>query len=150
MRAKDFLTKEESKAVVDAIKKAEYRTSGEIRVHIDNKCSSDPKEKALRTFHMLNMGETAAKNAVLIYVACESRKFAVLGDKGINNKVPSDFWKDVCQLMGTHFSQGRNAQALIDAVALVGEKLKDFFPYMEDDVNELSDEISIGEDEEDQ
>lgn len=149
MRARDFLTKEECSALTAAIVAAERRTSGEIRVHIDNRCSSDPREKALKTFHVLDMASTAARNGVLIYVACSSRKVAVLGDKGINNLVPSGFWKDVCDVMTASFAQGRNAEGLTKAVEMVGDKLREFFPYSADDVNELSDEISFGDDADD-
>ena len=84
MRARDFLSREEQQRLIDAIIAAEKRTSGEIRIHIERKCPEDPKEGALRTFHKLHMEKTAQRNAVLIYVACESRRFAVLGDKGID------------------------------------------------------------------
>ena len=148
MKAVDFLTKEERLRIEAAIGAAERDTSGEIRIHIERKCSSDPRERALRSFHFLGMTGTAARNAVLIYVACESRKFAVLGDKGINEAVPAGFWKDVCALLAEAFAAGRQAEGLERAVTLVGEKLKAYFPYRPDDVNELPDEISFGEDEE--
>ncbi|MBP5741373.1 MAG: TPM domain-containing protein [Bacteroidales bacterium] len=145
MRASDFLTSEERNRLESAITEAEHNTSGEIRIHIDRKCSSDPREKALKTFHKLGMTKTAARNAVLIYVACESRQFVVLGDKGINEAVPAGFWKDVCAILGESFSKGSQADGLEKAVILIGRKLKAFFPYQSDDINELSDEISIDE-----
>ena len=149
MKARDFLTREECRRIEAAIGAAERGTSGEIRIHIERKCTSDPRERALRSFHFLGMTGTAARNAVLIYVACESRRFAVLGDKGINEVVPAGFWKDVCDLLAEAFAAGRQADGLERAVTLVGEKLKNFFPYREDDVNELPDEISFDENEED-
>ena len=149
MKARDFLTKEERLRVETAIGAAERNTSGEIRIHIERKCTSDPRERALRSFHFLGMTGTAARNGVLIYVACESRKFAVIGDKGINETVPTGFWKDVCAVLGEAFAAGRAAEGLERAVMLVGEKLKAFFPYQEDDINELPDEISFDENEED-
>ena len=147
MKAKDFLTREECRRIEAAIGAAERCTSGEIRIHIERKCASDPRERALRSFHFLGMTGTAARNAVLIYVACESRKFAVLGDKGINEAVPPGFWKNVCAVLGEAFAAGRQAEGLERAVTLVGEKLKAFFPYQADDVNELPDEISFEENE---
>ena len=148
MKAREFLTREERKQITDAIVRAEHAASGEIRIHIESNCPSEPKERALRTFHILRMTRTSARNAVLIYVASESRKFAVLGDKGIDAVVPHGFWKDVCALLATHFSSGAYAQGLEEAVLLIGEKLQAFFPYREDDVNELPDEISFGDEEE--
>ena len=146
MKPKDFLTKEQQEAVVAAVMAAEKATSGEIRVHIESKCDGDPKIGALRTFHKLKMDRTAARNGVLVYVACESKKFAVIGDKGINNLVPDGFWKDVVAKMGAHFSQSDFAGGLVEGIAMIGEKLKVYFPYQADDVNELSDDISFGED----
>ena len=145
MRAIDFLSREERRRVESAIRAAERSTSGEIRIHIERKCDADPKERALRTFHILRMTRTAARNGVLIYVACNSRKFAVLGDKGINEVVPHGFWNDVCGLLSDAFAAGRYADGLEQAVVRIGEKLKAYFPYREDDVNELPDEISFHE-----
>ena len=145
MRARDFLSREEQKRLIDAIIAAEKRTSGEIRIHIERKCPEDPKEGALRTFHKLRMDQTAQRNAVLLYVACESRRFAVLGDKGIDAVVPSGFWKDICTCLSGHFAQGTYADGLVETVARIGEKLKVYFPYRSDDVNELPDEISFHE-----
>lgn len=149
MRARDFLTREECTSLTQAVVAAENKTSGEIRIHIESKCSSDPRERALRTFHLLNMSATAARNAVLIYVASSSRKMAVIGDKAINEMVPQGFWKDVCDTMASHFSEGRNAEGLRVAVSMIGDRLKESFPYLPDDVNELPDEISFGEDADD-
>lgn len=147
LRARAFLTKEERHSIESAIAQAEHRTSGEIRIHIETNCPSEPKERALRTFHLLGMNKTANRNGVLIYVACNSRDIAVIGDKGINNAVPDGFWKDVVALLTSSFSEGKYADGLKGAVSLVGEKLSEYFPYMREDVNELADEISIGDEE---
>lgn len=143
MKASHFLTKDEQKEVIAAIMRAEKETSGEVRVHIETKCNGDPKVRALRAFHKLGMARTAARNGVLVYVACESHSFAVLGDKGINDVVPDGFWKDVVALMGEHFRNEDYPGGLIAGIDLIGEKLKAFFPYQQDDVNELPDDISF-------
>lgn len=145
MKARQFLTKEEQKLVVSAIVNAEKATSGEIRVHIETSCKDDPKIHALRTFHKLGMTHTAARNAVLVYVASDSRRIAVIGDKGINDIVPYGFWNDVVGVMGESFALGQFALGLERGISLIGEKLKTYFPYMSDDVNELSDDISYGD-----
>lgn len=146
MKAKDFLNPGQREALVSCVRKAEMMTSGEIRIHIDNRCGEDPKEKALKTFHRLGMSQTVNKNGVLIYIASESRKFVVLGDKGINEVVPHDFWKDVSLVIAEHFATGDYVRGLEKAVLMIGEKLKAFFPYDENaDVNELSDDISIAD-----
>ena len=147
MKARRFLRKKEEKEVVAAIMEAEKATSGEIRVHIEDICDVDPRIRAQHTFGKLGMHNTAARTGVLVYVACESRKFAVIGDEGINNVVPKDFWKDVVAVMGECFSRGEFATGLTKGIVMIGEKLKAFFPYQTDDVNELSDDISYGDSE---
>ncbi len=143
MKASDFLTDEERQEVVSAIQSAEKATSGEVRIHIENKCSGDPKEPALKAFHKLGMTATKARNGVLIYVAVESHKLAILGDKGINDVVPEGFWKDVIAVIKGQFAEGNFCAGLCKGLEMVGEKLKAYFPYQSDDVNELSDEISF-------
>lgn len=146
MKAKDFLTKDECRRLVEAIDRAERETSGEIRIHIESHCEDDPKERALRTFRILNMSRTAERNGVLIYVASLSHKFAVIGDRGINAKVPAGFWKDVVAAIGANFSKGLYAEGLLEAVEMTGRKLKAYFPYSKDDVNELPNDLSFNDD----
>ncbi len=139
-----FITKEDEKVLVSAIKKAEMGTSAEIKVHIDTYCKGEPLQEALRWFNKLNMSETEARNGVLIYVAFKDRKLAILGDKGIHELVGDDFWDATYELMKSHFSTGDFVGGLEEAIANVSVQLKHYFPYQEDDVNELSDDISYG------
>lgn len=145
MKAKDFLTAEEIKAVTRAIADAEKGTSGEIRIHLDERCPGSPMERAEEVFSFLKMDRTKLRNGVLIYVACQSKVFAIIGDKGINDVVPGNFWQDISEVMKKEFSSGRYAAGLAEAVRMAGEKLKEFFPYQTDDVNELPDDISFGQ-----
>lgn len=142
MKAKDFLTAEEVLQVTGAIRDAEKDTSGEIRVHLDEKCKTTPLKEAEAAFYFLGMDRTQQHNGVLIYVACLSKVFSIIGDKGINDVVPENFWKDVTEVMKENFSQSRYADGLVKAIRMTGEKLKEYFPYRADDVNELPDEIS--------
>lgn len=144
MSAAGFLTKEQCDSIVEAIKSAELNTSGEIRVHIESECSGDPCERAVAVFHKLGMFRTAARNGVLIYLAFKSHKVAIIGDEGINKAVPEGFWYDVYHFMSEHFKNGDFAGGLVGAIVMAGDRLKEFFPYQSDDVNEQSDEISFG------
>ncbi|WP_031425858.1 TPM domain-containing protein [Flavimarina sp. Hel_I_48] len=139
----DFLTKNEEEAVVEAIRQAELRTSGEIRVHLERKFKGDAFKRAKVLFQELKMDNTKAENGVLFYVAIEDRKFAICGDRGINEKVPANFWESTKELMQSHFKQGKFKQGLIDGITSAGEQLRTFFPWNTDDKNELSDEISV-------
>ena len=143
-KVEDFLTAMEEQAIVLAIKNAEKNTSGEIRVHIEKTTDKPPMERALELFYFLKMDATELKNGVLFYVAVKSKKFAILGDEGINKLVPANFWDEEKDILAAHFSKQEYAIGLERAIAKVGEKLKAFFPYQSDDTNELSDEISKG------
>jgi uncharacterized membrane protein len=142
--AKNFFTKEQQEKIINAIKEAETNTSGEIRVHIENKCPGDPLERAAYWFGKMKMHETKLRNGVLFYLAVKSRKFAILGDEGINKVVPDDFWEKIKQNMAEHFAKGEFTKGLTEGILAAGKALKEHFPYMKDDVNELSDEISFG------
>lgn len=132
----------ENDLIVTAIQKAERQTSGEIRVHIDQKCASEPVKRAVQVFEKLGMHKTDLRNGVLIYVSFSDRKLAIIGDQGIDAVVPADFWMSTKDKMIHHFKENRFADGIIAAITEAGEQLKRFFPYTENDENELSNEIS--------
>jgi len=139
-----FLTKEEEQKIISAIGIAEKNTSGEIRVHIEKETSISPLDRAMEVFRNLQMENTQERNGVIIYVAVKSKQFAIYGDKGINEKVPADFWDTTKDTIISHFKNGNFKQGLIDGILKAGEQLKTHFPYQDNDTNELSNEISIG------
>ena len=145
MNVKKFFNKEQQKKIVEAIKLAEKETSGEIRVHLESKCKGDALERAVKMFAKLKMHKTELHNGVIIYLAVQDKKFAIFGDKGINEVVPDNFWEDVKEIMKEHFVKSEFVEGLTKGIVMIGEKLKEFFPYQQDDVNELSDDISMGE-----
>ena len=140
--ARQILNNEEDHRVIEAIRQAELNTSGEIKVHIENHCRGDVEERSLFVFNRLKLNETKLRNGVLIYLAVKDRKFAILGDEGINNVVEDGFWNDVKDLMQSRFKESRFAEGLEEGIMRCGEKLKTFFPYQTNDINEISDEIS--------
>ena len=143
-KVEDFLTKEEEQEIVEAIRMAERNTSGEIRVHIEKNTSLDVYERATEVFHELNMDTTTLKNGVLIYCAVDDHNFVICGDKGINDLVPDDFWNCTRDVMATEFRKGDFKQGLINGITRAGQQLQHFFPWQEDDKDELSNEISRG------
>lgn len=143
-KVEDFLTKEEEQEIVEAIRMAEKNTSGEIRVHLEKTTSLDAYDRALEVFHQLKMHETQLQNGVLIYVAIQDRNFVICGDKGINDLVKDDFWNSTRDVIVSHFKNGNFKQGLIDGITKAGEQLQHYFPYLEGDTNELSNEISKG------
>lgn len=144
---KDFLNEEQEKSVIRAIREAENNTSGEIRVHLEAKCKpEDPLERAKEVFGELDMHKTELRNGTIIYVATEDHKIAIWGDEGIHEKVGQDFWDDELELITKYFMADDYETGLREAVLKIGEKLRKFFPYQDDDINELSDDISYGDD----
>jgi uncharacterized membrane protein len=144
MKAADFFTSEQKKQITDAIKQAELNTSGEIRVHFETTCKIDVLDRAAQVFDALKMQKTALRNGVLFYLAIENKQFAILGDAGINQKVPENFWEQIKETMLTHFKTGNFAGGLEQGILMAGEQLKAHFNYQSNDKNELSDEISFG------
>jgi uncharacterized membrane protein len=144
MSVQSFFTDDEKTKITDAIKTAELNTSGEIRVHVEGKCSHDVLDCAAYWFEKLKMHKTELRNGVLFYLAIDDRKFAILGDGGINAKVPEDFWENIKEHMLSRFKESQFADGLAEGILMAGEQLKKHFPYQSDDVNELSDEISFG------
>ncbi|GGZ45554.1 TPM domain-containing protein [Mesonia mobilis] len=142
--AKEFISVKDEEEIVAAIRTSEKNTSGEIRVHIEHKCPTELFERAKAVFHELKMDNTKLENGVLIYLAIEDHKFYIMGDKGIDRKVPDDFWESTKNVMQDHFRKGNFKQGLVDGILKAGEQLKHHFPYQQDDINELSDEISRG------
>ena len=140
----DMLTKSQEKILVESIQKAELNTSGEIKVHIEATCEMNPIERAKVVFDHLGLQKTEKKNAVLIYWAHQSRKFAIIGDSGINHVVPANFWDSTKEIMRAFFQKDQFVEGIAAAVTEAGQQLKTFFPYESNDINEISDDISIG------
>lgn len=140
---KEFINSHEEELIVNAIREAEKNTSGEIRVHIEDTCPiQEIRERVLRLFFDLEMQNTKQRNAVLFYVSANDRRFYILGDKGIYQKVPEDFWEKTVDLVLNHFKKEEIVTGLVEGILHIGNELKRYFPYRSDDINELPDEIS--------
>lgn len=143
MKASTFFSKEQQAQILAAVKEAEMETSGEIKVHIESSLNGDVLDRAAWLFKKLGMHKTAERNSVLFYLAVNDRKFAILGDAGINAKVPAGFWDDISELLKKNFKEGKFTEGLSEGILLAGKHLKMHFPHKLDDVNELPDEISF-------
>jgi uncharacterized membrane protein len=141
-QAKSFFSQTDEFLIKDAIRQAESNTSGEIRVHIENNCKGEVLDRAAQVFDLLKMQKTELRNGVLFYLAVKDKKFAILGDVGINSKVPANFWDEIKKQMLEKFKTGELAVGLSDGILLAGEQMKTHFEHQDDDINELSDEIS--------
>jgi len=143
--AKDFFEKEQKEDIRQAILNAELDTSGEIRVHIETSCKGDVLDRAAYVFDKMGMQNTEKRNGVLFYLAIKNKRFAVIGDIGINTVVNENFWDSIKNLLLNNFREEKFTEGLIEGINMIGTKLKAYFPYQTGDINELSDEISFGE-----
>ncbi len=143
--ARNLFSDKEKNEIMLAIASAELHSSGEIRVHIELDCKGDIMDRAATIFKKLGMVKTHERNGVLFYLAIKPRKFAILGDAGINKMVPANFWEDIKAGMLASFAEGNFAQGLISAISQTGHQLKMHFPWQKHDANELPNDISFDE-----
>jgi uncharacterized membrane protein len=143
-KAEDFFTEAALKEIVESIKEAEKQTSGEIRLYIEDGSKDAPLDRAAFLFAELEMHKTKLRNGVLFYLAIAHKKFAIIGDAGINKMVHENFWDDIKANMLLHFKTGNFQEGLQQGIQMAGEALKINFPYKDGDTNELSDEIVFG------
>ena len=131
---------------MQAIKKAEHATSGEVRVYVENKCAYlDPVERAKEVFQELKMHATHERNGVLLYIAIADRQLAIWGDEGIHTKLGDAYWHEQVQKLIAEFNASNFAKGISECVIAIGNSLANHFPYKGDaDKNELSDEIVFG------
>jgi uncharacterized membrane protein len=142
VKVKDFLTDLQEEAVIEAIRISEALTSGEIRVHLESHCD-EPIKRAQELFHLLKMDHTKEENGILFYIAVEDKKFALIGDKGIHSRVGESFWGTVRDVVLSRFCENEFQNGLVAGIGLVGKELAAYFPWNEDDKNELSDDITV-------
>ena len=138
------LSEDDLEAIARAIEEAEEHTSAEIRVHLDHGCPGDAVQQAIRVFERLGMHKTAARNGVLVYISVTDRKLAIIGDKGIHERVGEDYWQGLVAGVRLRLRQQGPRDGLIHAVAEMGRALTHHFPRRPTDKNELSDEVSLG------
>jgi len=142
-KVEDFLTAVQEQEIIDAIRLAEKNTSGEIRVHLEKSTKKEALERAKEVFYFLKMDTTQHHNGVLFYVAVDDKKFSIVGDKGIDNLVPDNFWDGIKDNVISEFKKGNYTEGLKQGILESGIKLKQYFPYQSNDKNELPDSISL-------
>lgn len=143
MRQKEFLGSLDRQQIVEAIGAAERMTSGEIRVHIQPKAHGEIRNVAERTFERLGMTKTKERNGVLLFIACEEQRFVILGDQGIDARVPAGFWDEIAAKLHERFQRGELTGGIVDAIHSAGKELQAFFPRAHDDADELANEINV-------
>jgi uncharacterized membrane protein len=145
-KRKPFFKSEEQDKIIAAIRNAEKRTSGEVRLFIESRCKYvEPLDRAAELFYGLQMEKTKERNAVLVYIAVKDHQLAIFADEGIHRKTGPDFWKKEVQVMLNEFNREDYAAGLVKVIGDIGEALYQHFPYDNvQDKNELPDDIVFG------
>lgn len=143
MTAAELFGEKERESLKKTVARAEKLTSGEIRLYIEDQCTVDVLDRAAFIFDELGMTNTELKNGVLIYLAVEHKKFAIIGDAGIHAKVGNDFWNAIKNDMAAKFKEGKFVEGIDHAILAAGEALSAHFPCTTDDKNELGDDILV-------
>lgn len=146
LNSKTIFTKDEQLRIITAIERAENKTSGEIRLHVEDRCRKKALDKAKEWFRKLKMFETRDGTGILIYLAVKDQKVAIYGGRGIHEAVGQSFWNEDVDMMINHFKDSKFAEGIISVIERIGEKLHQHFPIKDDDTNELSNDISFGSD----
>jgi uncharacterized membrane protein len=140
----NFFTDQESDTIVKVISDIESSTVGELRLHIEDLCPDSPIDRAVEIFNKLEMYRTEHKTGILIYIATEDHKLAIIGDQGMHSIVGNDYWEYIMNDMKSKFATDSIYSGVLNGVKAVGEKLKEHFPEKRIPDNELSNEISYG------
>ena len=138
-----IFNEEEQQRIRKAIEDAEKHTSGQIRVCIEKTCNENVLDRAAKYFHQLDMHRTKLRNGVLIYLATVDRKFAIIGDRGLNKLVPGNFWDDTKEDMLNHFKYGDLVEGIVTGLKIAGDSLQKYFPHQSGGSNELPDDIAF-------
>jgi uncharacterized membrane protein len=140
----NFFSDESSQKIVAEIASVERLTIGEVRLHIEDFCDSDPLERAIQVFEKLGMQKTKNRSGILIYLASQSRKIAIYGDEGIHNKVGKEYWNNIVTRTILRIQSEDMTAAMIQVIKELGEPLAEHFPETNQEINELTNEISYG------
>jgi len=144
-KKREFFTEKQQQQMVEAIKKAEKNTSGEVRFFVESKCKFvDPVDRAYEIFFSLKMEQTKERNAVLLYMAMDDHQLALFADEGIYQRLGKQYWNDEVKKIISHFTKDDYTGGICHVIGDIGEALQKEFPYDSDDKNELPDEIIFG------
>lgn len=144
-KKKEFFTAEQQQEIVDAIKKAEKNTSGEVRIFVESKCKYvNAVDRAQEIFFNLKMDQTKDRNAVLLYLAMDDHQLALFADEGIYQRLGKDYWNLGVRKIISSFTKENYTGGICNIIFEIGEALKQEFPYEKEDKNELPDDIVFG------
>lgn len=139
---KNLFSEDEKNRIVQAIREAESRTSGEIVVRLERRHEGTILEHAKKVFDKIGMSKTKHRNGVLIFLSLQGQEFAILGDQGIHDHVGNRFWEETVAHLKEAFSKQDFAGGMVNVILEIGEELKKYFPHNKNDANELPDVVT--------
>jgi uncharacterized membrane protein len=137
-----FFEEQFSIQVEKAIEEAELLTSAEFKLHIEEMCKEDLLDRAAFVFSELELHKTEKRNAVLLYVSTNDRKVSILADAGAKVHLSEQFLSETLSTLINDFKQNQYAQGIGNCFLSIASALKSFFPYQENDINEISNKVS--------
>jgi len=144
MSVSTFFSKEEQTAIIDTIKETEKKTSIEIRIHIESSCKENIFDHAAYVFKKLKMHKTKQRTGILLYLALQDKKYAILGDIGVNQYVNNTFWEILCNDLKKDFENENFSEGIIKSIIRCGKELELHLPVGKDDIDELPNTVNIG------
>jgi len=103
------------------------------------------RDRALTAFYEKGLYKTRDESGVLFFISLFEHKVWVLADQGIYAKIRQEALQAYAQDIAAGMKSGQAADMLCRSITEVGELLARHFPAKADDMNELSDEVIIGQ-----
>jgi uncharacterized membrane protein len=143
-----YFSKSDLAKISATIGELERRTSGEIRVSVVrrrrwNERSLTVEELATRDFLHLGMDKTKDATGVLLFLLLSERRFRIVADRGINERVAQETWDEMAGILTTHFRDGHYLGGVLETLRRVGAVLERHFPRQSDDTNELPNTVDV-------
>jgi uncharacterized membrane protein len=138
-----FFEDDFSRTVEKAIEEAELLTSAEFKLHIEEVCNEEVLDRAAFVFSELELHKTEQRNAVLLYVSVNDRKVSILADAGAKAQLSEQFLSETLSTIINDFKMNQYAQGIGNCFRNIASALKSNFPYQENDINEISNKVSL-------
>lgn len=106
---------------------------------VDNAVS----EAALFSFYESGLNRTKDKTGILIFISLLEKEVCILGDKGINDKLPQDHWEESVKKIVQGIKKGEATKAVIDVVNNNISVLEKHFPAKPDNFDEIPNDVII-------
>ncbi len=121
------MTEDERKRIDAALTHAQMGTTAVIAVRIITDAHVDALEHAKAEFTAKGLHQSAGENGALILVAPKAKRFAVIGDRALHERVGQKFWDDTVAQMAKTFKSGKTADAIVQGIDRLGRAFHEHF-----------------------